>query len=101
MDISYAEGRIDCRCGATLRGTTPNDLAELWQGHGGQVFSGKQFENRSPAIAALPELDRMQEALDAIRELQAKCTCTYSMEHAIEGCPNYVPGDEEDGDDDE
>lgn len=91
--ISYEDDFIKCRCGETIFGI--GDGA-AWRLHGGSVFVGRGFEERSTATLTATD-DTLADLVDSVHWFMSNCTCDSTP---IEDCPNYVEGDEEGTDDD-
>lgn len=96
LDISYAGDFIDCRCGQTVLRITDGSA---WQSHGGQLMSAKGYEGVRDGPTELPASEeRASRAMVTLLAIVSRCTCATN---AVEDCPNYVPGDEAEEDNDE
>lgn len=89
-DMSYSAGVIACRCGSRVVGAMPDELADAWVAHGGQVLRLTDAVERGTE-PLLPAHARAEAARAAIITLGARCTCATTD---ITDCPNYVAGDE-------
>lgn len=95
-DISYTGTPhwLLCTDGTRLEADTPEALAAQWQSHGGKVFHFKNdIEDRQGQTESV---DAMRQAFLSITQSLAE-TCECSPGSDIMACPNYLPGDEDEG----
>lgn len=118
--ISFVDDIIGCRCGSAVRGGAVG-LDAAWNAHGGKVLPhagqpasdgevhdflariGTDLDgdkrHRQARATAMPlpvesqqaAVDSAFEWLDTVTLMQERCTCATT---AVEDCPNYVEGDE-------
>lgn len=91
-DISYPLDTIACLCGEFIHGIRDGSA---WQNHGGSLFSMEQ-ERGEPEVA--PGNERGFRAVELLRAFGRDCTCDTTT---VADCPNYIPGDELEQDNDE
>ena len=72
-------------------GSTPEQLAQEWQAHGGTVLDTSRWAERDGSWDP-PGDERAMLAMLAMFERAARCTCGTTD---VADCPNYIPGDEE------
>lgn len=97
IEYGAHESWLRGRDGETLRATSPGALASLWEAHGGKVFAFTAEDRHWMSATQTPLSERTQQAVAALVAIGLRCTCATTP---ITDCPNYMPGDEEETDDD-
>lgn len=92
-DIRYGKERssLVCACGTSMSALTPEALGLQWVEHGGSLLRTDNIEDRADT---LPTEDAAAIAVAALVAVGSRCTCPTTD---ITDCPNFVPGDEEEG----
>lgn len=120
VDISYAEGRVECRDGTVITVEEGHSLERAWDAHRGvttvhqrvvdstlasdsevseflaRIADPNHVVNMGGAHSVTPSgQDDLEDAfylLERLAAMQARCTCATTD---IRACPNYEVGDEE------
>lgn len=95
-DITYGEfdgpSSLVCADGEEMHADSPDELARLWQAHGGAVAPPfARDDSDVGSVGGEVYAEREAAALSAILRLSSQCRCHTGP---ITECPNYMKGDE-------